>query len=209
MSLTPQRTSGYVLCPLTGSGLRFDRTAFVEGRTVRLGVSGLLYNSNLVMWDRETESLWSQMKLEAISGPQIRAASPLQGVFEMTWGAWKALHDDTLVVSDETGVARNYRHYPYEDYRTDHSNTFRGTNPKPDTQFENKELVFGVIIEGEAKAYVWSRLRAKLGDAGIVFDEMGGVPIAVVFHGPSRFVHAFDRRVGGKMQRLILSRHPQ
>jgi len=192
-------------CPLTGSGLRFDRTAFVKGQTVRLGVSGLLYNSNLVMWDRETESLWSQMKLEAISGPKLKTASPLQGVFEMTWGAWKALHRNTLVLSEQTGFARNYRRYPYEDYRTDHTNTFRATNPRPDTQFKNKELVFGVIIGGEAKAYVWSRLSAKLGDAGVVSDEVGGVPIVVVFHRPSHLVHALDRRVGGKAQSLTLS----
>jgi len=192
-------------CPLTGSGLRFDRAAFVEGRAVRLGVSGLLYNSNLVMWDRETESLWSQMRLEAISGPKIKTGAPLQGVLEMTWKAWKSLHPDTLVVSDKTGFPRDYRRYPYGDYRTNHTDTFRGTKPKPDAQFKNKELAFGVIVDGEAKAYVWSRLRAKLGDMGVITDEVGGVPIAVVFHWPSRFVHAFDRRVGGKTQTLTLS----
>jgi len=192
-------------CPLTGSGLRFDRASFVEGRTVRLGVSGLLYNSNLVMWDRETESLWSQMKLEAISGPKMKIVAPLQGVLEMTWKAWKTLHPHTLVVSEETGFTRNYRGYPYGTYRTDHANTFRGTNPTPDGQFKNKELVFGVIVAGEVKAYVWSRLRARLGDVGVVADHVGGVPIAVVFHWPSRFVHAFDRRLGGKTHRLALS----
>lgn len=186
-------------CPLTGSGLKFDRSAFVRGKTVRLGVSGLLYNSNLVMWDRETESLWSQMRLEAVAGPKKATAAPLQGVLEMTWKAWKTLHPDTLVISKKTGYARDYQRYPYRDYRTNHSNTFRGTKPEPDARFENKELVFGVVVDGKAKAYVWNRVYAKLGDSGIIEDEIGGVPILVVFHRPSRFFHAFNRRIGGKV----------
>lgn len=185
-------------CPLTGSGLKFDRSAFVRGKTVRLGVSGLLYNSNLVMWDRETESLWSQMRLEAVAGAEKATAAPLRGVLEMTWKAWKALHPDTLVVSKKTGHARDYQHYPYRDYRTDHSNTFRSTNPKPDARFENKDLVFGVVVNGRAKAYAWDRVFAKLGDSGVIMDEVGGVPIVIVFHRSSRYFHAFDRRVSGK-----------
>jgi hypothetical protein len=181
-------------CPLTGSGLKFDRSAFVRGKTVRLGVSGLLYNSNLVMWDRETESLWSQMRLEAITGPKMKTDSPLQGVLEMTWKAWKTLHPDTLVVSSETGYARDYQRYPYQDYRTNHSNTFRGTNPKPDARFKNKALVFGVVVNGKAKAYVWNSVFAKLGNSGIIEDEIDGIPILVVFHRPSRFFHAFYRK---------------
>ena len=191
-------------CPLTGSGLKFDRNAFVRGKTVRLGVSGLLYNSNLVMWDRETDSLWSQMRLEAIAGPKMKAASPLRGVLEMTWKAWKTLHPDTLVVSSHTGYARDYQTYPYQDYRTDHSNTFRGTNPKPDARFKNKDRVFGVVVNGEAKAYVWNSVYAKLGDSGIIEDEIAEVPILIVYHRPSQFFHAFDRRIAGKTRSFSL-----
>lgn len=189
------------LCPLTGSGLRFDRRGFVEGQTIRLGVSGLLYNSNLIMWDRETESLWSQMRLESISGPEIESPSPLLPVLEMTWLAWKTLHPDTLAISSDTGFARDYQVYPYVrggvDYRLNDNDTFASTDPRPDAQFENKDMVFGVSVNGQFKAYVWNRLQERVGaDQGVVFDEVGGTPIAVVFHLPSRFVHAFENTDG-------------
>jgi hypothetical protein len=197
------------LCPLTGSGLRFDRRRFVNGQTVRLGVSGLLYNSNLVMWDRETESLWSQMRLESISGPQIRSSSPLLPVLEMTWLAWRTLHPDTLAISSDTGFSRDYRSYPYVrgglDYRVNDNDTFASTEPPPDTQFENKDMAFGVTVNGSFKAYVWKRLQERVGaDQGLIFDEVGGVPIAVVFHLPSRYVHGFERTVAGELVDLEL-----
>lgn len=197
------------LCPLTGSGLLFDRGGFVSGQTVRLGVSGLLYNSNLIMWDRETESLWSQMRLQSLSGPQIRTASPLLPVFEMTWLAWRTLHPDTLAISSDTGFPRDYRQYPYVrggvDYRTNHNDTFAATEPPPDAQFENKDMVFGVSANGTFKAYVWKRLQERVGsEAGVVADEVGGMSIAVVFHLPSRYVHAFERHVDGALIELEL-----
>ncbi len=197
------------LCPLTGSGLRFDRRSFVDGQTARLGVSGLLYNSNLVMWDQETESLWSQMRLESVSGPQIRTPSPLLPVLEMTWLAWRTLHPDTLVLSSDTGFARDYQSYPYVrgglDYRTNHDDTFASTEPPPDAQFENKDMVFGVAINGSVKGYVWKRLQERVGaDQGVIVDEVGGTPIAVVFHLPSRYVHAFERNLGGELLDLEL-----
>ena len=197
------------LCPLTGSGLRFDRQRFVDGQTVRLGVSGSLYNSNLIMWDRGTKSLWSQMRLESISGPEIRSSSPLLPVLEMTWLAWRTLHPDTLAISSDTGFSRDYRSYPYVrsglDYRVNDNDTFASTQPPPDTQFENKDMVFGVTVNGSFKAYVWKRLQERVGaEQGVILDEVGGVPIAVVFHLPSRYVHAFERTVAGALIDLEL-----
>lgn len=199
------------LCPLTGSGLRFDRRSFVDGQTVRLGVSGLLYNSNLIMWDRETESIWSQMRLEALSGPQMGSPSPMLPVLEMTWLAWKTLHPNTLALSSATGFSRDYRSYPYVrgglDYRTNDNDTFSSTRPPPDDQFENKDMVFGVSVNGSVKGYVWKRLQERVGaDQGVITDEVGGTPIAIVFHLPSRYVHAFERTVGGGLVDLELRR---
>jgi hypothetical protein len=199
------------LCPLTGSGLRFDRRSFVDGQTVRLGVSGLLYNSNLIMWDRETESIWSQMRLEALSGPQMGSPSPMLPVLEMTWLAWRTLHPATLALSSATGFSRDYRSYPYVrgglDYRTNDNDTFSSTRPPPDDQFENKDMVFGVSVNGSVKGYVWKRLQERVGaDQGVITDEVGGTPIAIVFHLPSRYVHAFERTVGGGLVDLELRR---
>ena len=195
------------LCPLTGSGLLFDRTAFVPGQTIRLGVSGNLYNSNLVMWDSDAVpptsdsefSFWPQMRLEAVAGPSIGAAAALLPAFEMTWDAWRSLHPDTLVMSGETGFSRDYRRYPYGDYRTDDGDTFRPTNPPPDGTFENKEMVFGLIVGGEVRAYVWRVLEEEVGARrGVVMDELAGQPVAVVFDLDQQYVHAFGREVDGE-----------
>ena len=184
-------------CPLTGSGLRYDRRGFVEGETVRLGVSGLLYNSNLILWDRETETLWSQMGLDGIQGANLGEASPVEPIFEMTWAAWQALHPDTLVVSESTGHSRDYRRYPYTrggDYRTNDADTFRQTNPLPDAQFANKDMVFGITRGTERRAYVWELLRAEAGGPrGVINDRIGDTPIAVVFDLDASYVHAFER----------------
>jgi hypothetical protein len=60
-------------------------------------------------------------------------------------------------------------------------------------------MVFGVSVNGTFKAYVWRRLQERVGDdRGVIADEVGGIPIAVVFHLPSRFVHAFERTIGGE-----------
>jgi hypothetical protein len=146
------------------------------------------------------------MRLEAVAGPKMKAASPLRGVLEMTWKAWKTLHPDTLVVSSNTGYTRNYQRYPYQDYRTKHSNTFRGTNPKPDARFKNKDQAFGVVVNGKAKAYVWNSVYAKLGDSGIIEDEIADVPILIVYHRPSHFFHVFNRRISGETRSFSLER---
>ncbi|MEM9071116.1 MAG: DUF3179 domain-containing (seleno)protein [Myxococcota bacterium] len=187
------------LCPLTGSGLRFDRRGFVEGETVRLGVSGLLYNSNLIMWDRESESLWSQMRLESIQGDNLGNTTPIQPVHEMTWRAWRSLHPDTVVIGPETGHRRDYTRYPYTrggDYRTNNSDTFRQTNPLPDGQFANKDMVFGITLGAQRKGYVWNTLRAEFGARGVLNDEIDGTPVAIVFALDEWYVHAFEREPG-------------
>ncbi len=181
-------------CPLTGSGLAFDRRRFVEGSTVELGVSGNLYNSNLVMYDRTSESFWSQMRLESISGTEIGTPSPILPVFEMTWGAWKALHPDTRVVSSDTGHSRDYTRYPYGDYRVNDTNTFRATNPPPDDLFDNKDMVFGVVVDGTLRGYAWDVLAETSGSPqGVVHDEVAGAPIVLVHDLRARYVHAFRR----------------
>jgi hypothetical protein len=66
-------------------------------------------------------------------------------------------------------------------------------------------MVFGVSVNGSFKAYVWNRLQQRVGaDQGVILDEVGGVPIAVVFHLPSRYVHAFERTVAGELTELEL-----
>ena len=102
-------------CPLTGSSMAFDRAAVDGGE---FGVSGLLFQNNLTMYDRTTrESLWPQMSRQAACGPRLGARLRMIPVLEMTWEGWKTLYPDTRVIS-ETGFDNEYTAttYPYGDY---------------------------------------------------------------------------------------------
>lgn len=102
-------------CPLTGSTLAFDRKA-VGG--AEFDVSGLLYENNLMMFDRSdgSESLWPQMARGARCGPKDGKPLPMAPVVEMTWEGWRDLHPTSKVVTSETGHIRDYTEYPYDDY---------------------------------------------------------------------------------------------
>ena len=105
---------GITHCPLTGSSLAFDRHG-VGG--AELGVSGLLFKNNLIMYDRRSpESLWPQMLRSARCGASQGTTLASYPVYEMTWAAWRELYPETRVVSSATGFARNYRSYPYGSY---------------------------------------------------------------------------------------------
>lgn len=109
------RTFAVTYCPLTGTSLAFDRSV-IDG--AEFGVSGLLFNNNLTMYDRrENESLWPQMNREANCGAQVGTELEMLPVVEMTWGKWKDLHPDTKVISSSTGHSRDYTTsgYPYGD----------------------------------------------------------------------------------------------
>ena len=101
-------------CPLTGSGLVFDRS---DLNGLEFGVSGLLYRNNLVLFDRKAdESLWPQLSRTSRCGPAFSTELFTIPAFEMTWNAWKTLHPSTKIVSSSTGHARDYTRNPYGNY---------------------------------------------------------------------------------------------
>jgi hypothetical protein len=189
-------------CPLTGSGLVFPggQDAF------SFGTSGKLFNSNLIMYDRVSDSQWSQMMRRAITGPRAREELPILPVIETTWERWRSLHPDTAVSAvDDTGFSRDYASYPYVrggvDYRTNHSDTFLPTNPAPNPRYGAKEMVLGVEIGGESRAYPLVELRG-LAAAGAVQDELATVPLIVVFEAEHSMLIPFDRRHGDRVLEL-------
>tara|TARA_R110002073_G_scaffold35970_17_gene104937 strand:+ start:3821 stop:4822 length:1002 start_codon:yes stop_codon:yes gene_type:complete len=102
-------------CPLCDSAVVFDRRTPLGER--EFGVSGLLYNSNVLMYDRSNaESLWSQIKGEGVSGPGARKKLTVLPMELTTWAAWQTRHPNTTVISSETGHRRNYRTSPYAGY---------------------------------------------------------------------------------------------
>lgn len=140
-------------CPLCATGIVFDRR--VDGESKEFGVSGMLWQSNLLMYNRaerqEDESLWSQVLGEAVLGVNTGDRLPIIPSDIIRWSDWKELHPDTLVLSRSTGAIRNYGRDPYENYYTSDSVSFGATFN--DTRLHPKDIVLGIQIDNIAKAY--------------------------------------------------------
>jgi len=101
-------------CPLCGTGMIFD--AQLQEKRFLFGVSGKLYNSDVLFYDKETESLWSQIKMEAVTGPLTGKKLRLLSAEHTTWEAWQAKYPETVVLSSQTGHHRDYALNPYSEY---------------------------------------------------------------------------------------------
>lgn len=158
-------------CPLCGTGVVFtppDGSGF--------GVSGLLYNSDVLLYDRATESLWSQILGEAVSGAQLGTRLTVLPSRHTSWEQWSADHPDTLVLNRITGFTRDYSRNPYQGYRDTEQVFFPLANIS-DADIHPKERVLGLTINGVTKAYPFSALSAN-GQASFV-DEINGTAVSI------------------------------
>jgi len=165
-------------CPLCGTGMVFDRD--IGGKVRTFGVSGLLFQSDVLMYDRQRESLWSQLKMQSVSGPDAGTKLRWLPSEHLTWKAWKAKHPAGEVLSTDTGHPRNYDGAAYAEYFAREETMF--PVPKTRTEFPNKTWVLGVIVNGKAKAYPVE----KLPDGKAVEDKLGGEPVSITFHHAER-----------------------
>ena len=131
----------------------------VDGQVLDFGVSGLLWNDNVLMYDRQSESLWSQVKRESVAGPRTGAWLRVLPSTVTTWEKWRRRHPDTHVLTTETGHRRDYSEDPYEEYYRSKRSLFSVFRGGPGE--EAKELVAGVELEGEAVAVPLDQLRAS------------------------------------------------
>lgn len=136
-------------CPLTGTGKVWKRKE--EDLADGFGVSGLLYNSNLLAFDRFTESFWHQLEGIAVFGDRRGERLDLVPFVETSWGTWRGLAQDPLVMSEQTGIDRDYTIYPYGDYKT--SDLIAYPILYDDERLSPKQRVFSIIVEGQAKVY--------------------------------------------------------
>lgn len=139
-------------CPLTGTASVWNRE--IDNTVHTFGVSGILYNSNLILFDRQTDSNWSQMKQLVVNGTYISRTPEILPYFEMTWSGAKKLSNQLYVLSEDTGSGRNYDDYPYGDYRTTDRINFPLSYE--DERVPPKERVLGVIVDGAVKVYRFS-----------------------------------------------------
>ncbi len=148
-------------CPLCGTAMVFDRR--IDGLTLDFGVSGLLYNSDLLMFDRESESLWSQISAHAVAGPRNGARLTLIRSRIESWGAWRRRHPDTTVLSPETGHRRRYGTSPYGDYAQSEETLFPVAL---DDRYHPKMPTLGLRLrDGQARAYPAEELARAGGSA--------------------------------------------
>jgi len=182
-------------CPLTGSGLAFD--PILDGERLDLGVSGVLFANNLVMYDRLTEGVYGPQLgvlalCEAFAGQELA----LMQVQEMSWGRWKELHPDTKVVSSTNG-AFNYRVYPYGTYDQLADNTLL-VEMDVERSRPIKERVLGIRVGDGGRGYPFGELLDR-GRVSVVNEVVAGVPTAVFFEARNGAVAvAFDARVGAQ-----------
>jgi len=159
-------------CPLCGTALVFDRR--VDGAERRFGVSGLLYRSDLLMFDRESESLWSQISAHALTGPARSRRLTLVRSRLAHWGDWRRTHPETTVLSRETGHARRYGRTPYAGYATSEQLMF----PAPhDRRYHPKMRTLGLRLpDGRARGYPLVELERA---GGRVAESPFGKPVVV------------------------------
>lgn len=85
----------------------------IDGERSEFGVSGLLYKRNMLFFDRATDSLWSQLLSQAVTGPRAGTRLRVLPAEHTTWGAWRRSHPGTRVLSFATGYGDDYRRDPY------------------------------------------------------------------------------------------------
>ncbi len=164
-------------CPLCNSAISFDRR--VNDAVLDFGVSGLLRNSDLIMFDRRTESWWQQLTGEGLVGAYAGELLDIVPSQVIGFGSFARRYPAGLVMSRDTGRNRQYGINPYSDYdsRPGQPFLFRG---ELDNRLESAvDHVLATTIDGIAKAYPFSALRAER----VVNDAVGATPVVIFFQG--------------------------
>lgn len=183
------RPMAITYCPLTGTAVGWDRN--IDGNVTTFGVSGLLYNTNLIPYDRFTDSNWSQMRLVAINGQLQGKRISTFHVIETTWESWQQMYPDTKVMSTATGIERPYQTFPYinasgEDYREEPYLLF--PIEVDDTRLPRKDRVHGVIINGEAKVYPITAFEEQI---TVISDNFNQRDLVIVGDRSRNFANSF------------------
>jgi len=166
-------------CPLCNSGVAFERTVDAQG-TLNFGTSGLLYADNLVMYDRQTQSLWPQLTGEAsvgaLTGTQL-VAIPMGTV---AWSDFLAAHPSAKVLSQDTGFDRDYGTNPYSGYDDPNGGLLFGLPDDLDARLPVKERVVGLVDGPDSVAVVRSSLigtdplEVSVGDRTVILWHRPG-----------------------------------
>ena len=177
-------------CPLCGTAMVFNRK--INERLVDFGVAGLLFESDVLLYDRQTESLWSQLGMKAISGPMVGHELPWMVSELMTWEEWENNHPDGKVLSKKTGYDRPYFKNPYARYaqsrgvRFDVSRNRKELSPRNwarnRKELSPKSWVLGTKVDGYPAAYELALFPPNT----MVKDTVNGVDIYIKYDPKNR-----------------------
>ncbi len=171
-------------CPLTGTGIGWQLPLSNGGA---YGVSGLLFNNNLMPYDRRTNSTWSQIKRQCVSG-LLQERMPITiSLIETSFSTWKKSFPASVIMNANTGFDRRYSIYPYGDYRSNQDRLFFPVQ-RTDDRIPKKERVRGVIINEQVKVY-----RFEPPDSGIAVygDQFQGRELVVCMSTRDNFIVVF------------------
>ncbi len=176
-------------CPLCNSGIVFERK--INEDEVEFGVSGKLYNSNLVMYDKGTNSLWSQVLGESIYGELAGLKLANYPSLTITWNDFKKNFADGDVLSRNTGASRDYTRDPYIKYHTDNSVFFPIKNK--DQRLHVKDLIVGVSDDKIGKVFTLEDVKQDK----IINDVVGDQDVVVFWDMVLNTVRGFSRNING------------
>ncbi len=187
-------------CPLCRSGVVYERV--LDGRVLNFGNTNALLQSDLVMFDRQTNSYWFQTGGEAVVGPLTGARLTVLPSVTVRWENWLEEHPDTLVLSSDTGFERPYHDDPFAGLAGAIEANRRTPFPVDseilqDPRLPATELVVGVEVDGTARAYP---ITAHVTLA--VNDVVAGQPVVVFIDAQALFGVAFDPTVDGRVLRF-------
>ena len=161
----------------------YDRN--VEGELLTFGVSGMLYRNGLIMYDRETESLWSHILGQAVGGDYQGTSLTFLPALQTTWSEWLKRQPETLVVNPT--LYSNYDVYDGYYWSADAGVIPRA--PNSDTRLPPKQYIIGVRLNGDVRAYPFE----VLSEEPVVNDTMADIPLVVFFDKASSSGAVFER----------------
>ena len=159
-------------CPLCNSAVVYDRR--LDDRILEFGTSGLLLNSSLVMYDRQTETLWSHFTGAGIVGELTGEELDTLPAATVAWSTWRDANPDGLVLSRDTGFDRAYGRNPYPGYDDVNSQPFL-FNGEVDGRYTAMTRIVGIERDGEALGVP----LASLQETGVVESELAGDALVV------------------------------
>ncbi|MDP9373309.1 MAG: DUF3179 domain-containing protein, partial [Chloroflexota bacterium] len=179
-------------CPLCNTAIVFERT--VDGRALDFGTTGLLRYSNLIMYDRQTESWWQQATGEALAGALTGRELVPRPAAIVSWAEFRAAHPAGRVLSRDTGFSREYGRNPYVGYDDINRPPFLYDGPTIPSALPPTARVIAVDLGGEAVAYPYYTLERT----PAVNDTVGGQPVVVLWTPGTASALDADTVAGGR-----------